>query len=561
MRIKAEARLKPGPAVDHPETENQRLLHELQVHQIELELQNEELRRAQADLEQSRDRFSALYDQAPVGYLTLDSDGRILEANPTAASLLGVDRPLLVGRHLSRFMSDRDATILQHHRRQVFARGTKQGCDLSIERADGRKFPAHLDSIAERPANSIGRGSVRCQTVLFDLTELRRTQEDLRDQKSRTDESEARFRQIAESIEDVFYVREPSGVTSFVSPAYERIWGRPADALAEQPHAWLETIDEADRGRVAQAWERLQRGESISETYRIRRPDGTPRWVHSRGFPVLGPDGGVLRSVGVVRDVTAERKLEDELRQSQKMEAVGTLASGVAHNLRNVLQAVMSFIRVAQKRGVDSERAAEALDRAVTVAKRGATLTDQLMTFTRKQELAARPLLVDALVREAADLIKPLVGGHILVQVETAADGAYVMADPVQLEQILLNLAANARDAMPDGGTLTLRTEESIIDDRWAETHGVAKGPHVMLSVRDTGSGMDAATRQRVFEPFFTTKEIGKGTGLGLATVFALTRQFGGCIEVDSEKGRGTTFTLCFPALDGAMASPSAPPG
>jgi signal transduction histidine kinase len=259
----------------------------------------------------------------------------------------------------------------------------------------------------------------------------------------------------------------------------------------------------------------------------------------------------VVRGVGVVRDITNERKLEDDLRQAQKMEAVGTLASGVAHNLRNVLQAVLAFVHTAQHGGVSRERAAKALERAVTTARRGAALTDQLMTFTRKQDTVAKPLVLDAIVREAADLIRTMIGDQIVLAVETRAPKGVVMGDPVQLEQIFLNLAANARDAMPTGGTLTMTTEEATIDEQTAAAHGVASGLHVKVIIADTGSGMDPETQSRIFEPFFTTKEVGRGTGLGLATVFALARQFGGCVEVASEKGKGTAFTLCFPSLQG----------
>jgi len=260
-----------------------------------------------------------------------------------------------------------------------------------------------------------------------------------------------------------------------------------------------------------------------------------------------------------IRDLTGERKLEEEFRQLQKMEAVGTLAGGVAHNLRNVLQAIMGFIHIAQRKDVAPERAAQVLERALAVAARGATLTTQLTKFARRHEVSVRALRLDDVVRDAAALIKPLVGDQILVDVEPGAPDAVVMADPVEIEQILLNLASNARDAMLAGGTLLLRTQDKLLDAQTAAAHGVKPGPHVLLVVRDTGTGMNAATRARVFEPFFTTKEVGKGTGLGLSTAFAMTRQFGGYIDVESEPGKGTTFTLSFPSLEGRAAEEAGP--
>ena len=540
IRRDAETRLSAAaPASPDLRDDPARVLHELQVHQIELEMQNDELRRAQGDLQESRDRYWALYDLAPFGYLTLARNGAIVEANLTATKLLQIDRSHLVGRLLGAFMDPADAQRFLLHLRAVARPGTKETCDVALRRSTGEAMQVRLETASER----VGEGQI-LQTVIVDIS-------DLRDAEKMLKQSEARFRQIAERIDDVFYVREWVGRISYVSLAFERIWGRPAAWLAGRDGGWLETIEPEDRGRVAAAWKRLRDGATISEIYRIRRPDGTTRWVHSRGFVVEGDNGRVLRNVGVVRDVTSERALEDQLRQAQKMEAVGTLASGVAHNLRNVLQAVMGSIQLAQFIGVEDPDCAHALERAVSATKRGAVLIDQLMTFARKQDgtINLQPLRVDDAIREAAGLLKPLMGGRILLEIETAAPAGVVMSDPVQFEQVLLNLAANARDAMPDGGTLSIRSREAVLDEPTAKAHATSAGAHVIVTVRDSGCGMDAETRAHIFEPFFTTKGIGKGTGLGLSTVFALVRQFGGCIEVESAPGQGTTFSIWLPAL------------
>jgi PAS domain S-box-containing protein len=538
-RVQVKRKVAPGlvhaakQRAQREQADALRLLHELQMHQVELEMQNHELRRTQAALEESRDRYGALYDHAPVGYLTLDRQGKVLDANLTAGTLLRIERDRLRGAFLSSFMNEDDSRSFRLHRDAVFANGTKQGCDLWIRRADGSTFPARVDSIVAGDARDAGGSPTCCRSVLLDVSDLRRAEDSAQ-------LHEARFREIAERIDDLFYVRAPGGPVSYASPAYERIWGRPAAELAGKPTAWLDTVHPEDRQRVAEAWRRVGDGVPVNDAYRILCPDGSERWVHSRGFPIEGPDGDVVRAVGVVRDITGERKLEEDLRQSQKMEAVGTLASGVAHNLRNVLQAVLAFIRLAQQKGVGADRAHEALERAAATARRGADLTDQMMVFGRQQDRDVKPVQVDGVVRGAAALIKTLVGEQIALVVNTGAPSAVTMIDPLQLEQILLNLAANARDAMPAGGTLTITTEEAR----------PASGPAVTLTVADTGSGIAPATVRRIFEPFFTTKEVGKGTGLGLATVFALTRQAGGSIDVASELGKGSTFRLSFPSLD-----------
>jgi signal transduction histidine kinase len=196
------------------------------------------------------------------------------------------------------------------------------------------------------------------------------------------------------------------------------------------------------------------------------------------------------------------------------------------------------------------EPIADVLDRVRTTTNRGAVLIDQLMMFARKEDaVSLSPVHVDDVLREAIGLIRPMVSDAIALEINPGAPNAVVMADPVQLEQILLNLAANARDAMPRGGTFTIASREHQVDAQSARTRGISPGPHVVVTAKDTGEGMDAATKARVFEPFFTTKDVGKGTGLGLSTVYVLVQQFGGCIEVDSTPDAGTTFSIYLPAL------------
>jgi PAS domain S-box-containing protein len=668
LRRRAEAKVASEPPA--PPDDPMRVMHELRVHQAELEMQNDELRRLHHELERSRDHFRSryydLFDRAPIGYVTLDPDGRILEANAAAAQILGVERERPDGRRLSAFLDQAGGDAFHLHRRAVLSSDAKQSVDLSVHRPDGRVCPVHLDSVAMRDEAGT---PTQIRTVLADLSELREAQEDARAQASRaqtlwqaapdaivtvdersaivdvnpaarrmfgygrgelTDrhvrailpalgercpaaemraremsgrrkdgtafpvelgagewddhgqwrltaivrdvsaraeaerrvrESEARFRQIAESIRDVFYVLEPDGAVSYVSPAFEEVWGRPAAALYEDASVWLEGVHPEDRDRVAEAWRRQLEGAPIDEAYRVVRPDGSVRRVRDRGYPATDAEGGGVRLIGVVRDVTAERELERELRQAQKMEAVGTLASGIAHDFGNLLQAVIGSVQMAMREGTPPERARRYLQGAEAAARRGARLTHQITSFGSKREARPKPVVVDAVVEGALELLRRLVGESIEVTAERGAPQGLVMADPTQLEHILMNLAANARDAMPSGGTIAIRTEEVSLDAAAAERLRLGgPGRFVRLEVRDTGVGMDERTQERMFEPFFTTKKGTKGTGLGLSTVFANTRKLGGHVGVRSAPGEGTTFVFHFPRHEEGRPVEAAPP-
>jgi PAS domain S-box-containing protein len=410
------------------------------------------------------------------------------------------------------------------------------------QRKDGSTFPLEM-AMGEWS----DRGARKLMVVLRDISERREAERRLR-------ESEERFRQIAERIGDVLYVIEVDNSYSYVSPAYEALWGQPVRELHERERAWLDAVHPEDRQRVVEAHEKLRGGVVFDEEYRLVHAGGGVRWVRDRAFPVKDERGGVGRILGVAHDVTRERALAEELHQAQKMEAVGALASGVAHDFNNVLQAILGAATLALSDRTPPERAREYIRRVADAAKRGAKLAAQLLAFSRKQAVDAKPIAIDRAVEGTASLLERLLGEHIRLSVQLRAKGAAIVADDTQIEQILLNLASNARDAMPLGGTFTVRTEDVSLDEGAAERLQLAgAGRYVRLVAGDTGYGMDEATKARIFEPFFTTKRIGKGTGLGLSTVFALTRQLRGHVAVESEKNKGATFTLYFPCVDAAV--------
>jgi len=272
--------------------------------------------------------------------------------------------------------------------------------------------------------------------------------------------------------------------------------------------------------------------------------------------------GEITHLSTIARDLTREKNLEEQFRQAQKLEAIGRLAGGVAHDFNNLLSAIMGFTDLALAKLGPGHPVRDDLAQVQRAADRSASLTGQLLAFSRKQILKPRVIDLNEVVNDLGSMIRRLMDENVRITLDTAPEAIRVKADPVQIEQILLNLVVNARDAMPDGGVLSLEVERVVLDDRAVGNHlDLGPGCYAVIVVSDTGSGMDAETRENIFEPFFTTKGLGEGTGLGLSTVFGIVKQSGGSVSVDSELGRGTTFKLYFPCTDESPAAPDrAPP-
>jgi signal transduction histidine kinase len=303
-----------------------------------------------------------------------------------------------------------------------------------------------------------------------------------------------------------------------------------------------------DRARTMHASTIKPARGDYDETYRILRPDGSVRWIHDRAFPVRAASGEVLRVVGMAADITERRLLEEQLRQSQKMEAIGQLAGGVAHDFNNILAAIMMQADLAAAEAGLPEGTRELFDDIRANTERAANLTRQLLAFSRRQVMQPRQLDLNEVVTSLTKMLQRLVGEDVRLQLNLHPRPLLTRGDPGMLDQVLLNLVVNARDAMPGGGRLFITTAERVLSPQAAAAMPDAlAGRHACLRVSDTGSGIDPLHLPRIFEPFFTTKEAGKGTGLGLATVFGIVKQHRGWVTVDSAVGEGTTFEVMLP--------------
>jgi PAS domain S-box-containing protein len=362
--------------------------------------------------------------------------------------------------------------------------------------------------------------------------------------EARVRDREARFRELADTIDQVFWIRDADGGVRYVSPAFERIWGRPPNAI----EAWPPSLHRDDRARIEP-----MRG-AYAATYRIVRPDGTVRWIRDRAYVVRGEDDRVL---GVASDVTEQENLERQLRHSQKMEAIGVLAGGVAHDFNNLLVVIQSHAYLLMRELAEVDPRREALREIQDAVERAARLTRQLLAFSRQQIAQPRVVDLNDVVASSEAMLRRLIGEDVELTTAPSSALAKVFVDAGHFEQVLMNLVVNARDAMPDGGRLSIEVSLRVLSEPDAQ-RSLSEGRWVTLAVTDTGTGIDPEIRTHIFEPFFTTKEVGKGTGLGLSTVFGIVKQSDGHVEVESEMGRGTTFRVWLPFATGVHVTPSA---
>ena len=360
-------------------------------------------------------------------------------------------------------------------------------------------------------------------------------------------ESEERLRQLAENIHVVFWMTDPAqNQMLYISPAYEKIWGRTCASLYQSPRTWLDGIHPDDRVRILQAAETKQANGSYNETYRIVRPDGTVRWIHDQAFPVRDAAGEVIRIVGTAEDITERQQHERLALRTQRLESIGTLAGGIAHDLNNALAPIMMSGELLRMRYPGE---AQVLDVIEASGRRAADMVRQLLTFAKGAEGERVSLQPGHLVKEIQKIMTGSFPKNIQLIVKYDSKLPTVLGDATQLHQVLLNLCVNARDAMPHGGTLTLEAERREVDATFASSVPDAKpGEYVALCVRDTGTGIPPEILDRIFDPFFTTKGPDKGTGLGLSTVLGIIKGHGGFLQVHSQPRKGSAFTAYLPA-------------
>jgi PAS domain S-box-containing protein len=500
-------------------------------------------------LEESEARFRRLVEDSP-GAIVLERQGKIVLANRAALDMFGFDpNHQLEGRSLFDFVAPEGRELAEQLHRTLSGRAMHIAPrEIRLLRPDGKALDVEFAA-----SSFLQDGAYSIQIVLRDIS-----------QHKQDEAVNARLISAIEQVCESIVITDRDGNIVYVNPAFERVTGYSRqEALGKKPSVLKSSRH--PREFYAQLWDTLKSGEAWSGRFINRAKDGRIFVEEATIAPIFDRSGTIVNFVAVKRDVTQETELHEQLHQSQKMDAIGRLAGGVAHDFNNMLMVIVSYAELLASSLPESDPLRSHTAQILRAAQRSASLTRQLLAFSRKQVLAPQVLDCNSIVSETSSMVRRLISENIDLRCNLAADLWPVKADADQIVQVILNLCVNSRDAMPDGGSLVISTR----NHHAPVTAGLAAGPHpsadqaehglVEISVSDNGIGIPLEVQERLFEPFFTTKERGKGTGLGLATVYGIVQQSGGHIRVESEPGRGSTFFVYLPRCLEVASAPELP--
>ncbi|HYA94132.1 MAG TPA: PAS domain S-box protein [Thermodesulfobacteriota bacterium] len=508
-----------------------------------------ERKRAEEALRSSEEKYRTILETMWDGYWETDVRGNFTFVNDAQCRTSGCTRERLIGMNNRQFTSEEEAKKMHQVFNRVYRTGEPvKSYQFEYTRRDGTKSCNEISVSLMRDTEGKPIGF---QGVSRDITERKRAEEALL-------ESEEQYRLSFTNVSDVIFTLNSNLVVSSISPSVERILGYKVEELVNRPIQDLNLIPPEYLEKAFSETMRIFSGEQISNSiYEFIAKDGTRRVGEISGSP-LHNNGKIVGSISVARDITERKQAEEEksslqeqLRQSQKMEAIGQLAGGVAHDFNNLLTVIKGYSQLSLLDLKENDPLWENIQEIQKATQRATDLTRQLLAFSRRQVLDLKVLNLNVLLKDLDKMLRRIIGEDIELVTLLTEDLGKVKIDPNQIEQVIFNLAVNARDAMPSGGKLTIETADVELDEEYARVHvGVTPGRYVSLSVSDTGIGMTREVKEKVFDPFFTTKEKGKGTGLGLSMVYGIVKQSNGNIMVYSEPHRGTTFRIYLPRTE-----------
>jgi PAS domain S-box-containing protein len=493
------------------------------------------------ELMASEMRYRRLFESAPDGILILDAEKRkITDVNPFMLELLHYTRDEFLGKELWEIgvLKDKEESVAAFEELQE--RDYIRYDDLPLRTKEGQRREVEFVSNSYREN---GHQVIQCN--IRDNTDRKKAEDAAR-------QAETNFRNLVESSPGIVYLNEPDPPysTIYVSPNIKAYGYLPEDWYSA-PGMWSRMVHPDDQARVLKEFESgIDQGLDTEIEYRIIAKDGGIHWWQDKGQFIADEDGKRLGWQGIILDITKTHELEHQLRQAQKLESVGLLAGGIAHDFNNMLTAINGYSDLILRDLKKDDPLRPNIEEIRKAGRRSALLTHQLLAFSRKQVLQPVVLDINIVINDTIKMLKRLIGEDIQLIADLAPDIGRATVDPGQFSQIVMNLAMNARDSIPEGGKITVETANVFLDPLYARQHvGFLAGPYVQMAVTDTGEGMSETIKENIFEPFFTTKRLGKGTGLGLATVYGIVKQSGGNIEVYSELGVGTTFKIYLPRV------------
>ncbi|HWR89801.1 MAG TPA: PAS domain S-box protein, partial [Dissulfurispiraceae bacterium] len=491
-----------------------------------------ERKRAEEELKVSEELFRSLVESIPLPVLiTHLESGRILFGNGLVTPFFGGSAGTRLAMSIDDLYADRRDR--ERFMWELLSRGYVNNYELRLKRIDGTGF----DVLASAKIITY-RGERAALSILTDITERKIVEQQLR----------KLFRAVEQSPTAVM-ITDAKAVIEYVNPRFVQMTGYAVEEVLGQNPRILKS-GETPPEEYGKLWETIIKGGEWRGIFHNRKKNGDLYWASVSISPIRSSEGVITHFLEVQEDITEQKRLEEQLRHSQKLEAVGQLAGGIAHDFNNILTAIIGYGSLLQMIMSDDDPSRPHVDQILTLADKAANLTQSLLAFSRKQIIFLKPIDVNEVIRRVEKLLSRLIGEDIELRTLVAEDDLMIMGDSGQIEQVLMNLVTNSRDAMPDGGVLSIETARAEINTEFIQHYGFGEpGAYAVISVTDTGVGMDEKTKERIFEPFFTTKEVGKGTGLGLSIVYGIIRQHNGYINVDSEPGKGTTFRIYFPLI------------
>jgi two-component system cell cycle sensor histidine kinase/response regulator CckA len=547
------------------ETRLSETLHSLQVHQEELRTQNEDLVAAQKEITKSHRKYRDLFDFAPIGYFLVDASGAIIEVNLTAANMIGRHRDSLNGKPLFLYIDPDYRPVLDRHLREIWE-GRPASAEVVFVKKNKEILPVEFFSI---PVSDKRKQAAQCRIAATDISKRWRAEEALK-------ESERKLSSIVNTIPDIVYRLDRNGMINFISEGIRRYGYRPEELLGKP---MMSLVHPQDRPIARHGIAERRTGDRSTNGLELRlmpRADkaqsqsGLQKRTHKDRFFMVNAEGlytdskhpanHFIGTQGIAHDITSRKlgeikrmRLEAELNKARKMEAIGTLAGGIAHDFNNLLMGIqgnISLMRLDMHNSIEIPQRLEGIERCI---KHGSELTRQMLGFAKSGNYNVETIDINKIVEDTVQLFARS-RKTIKIYKNFGTNLWNVDADRGQVEQVLLNLLINSEQAMPDGGQIFLKTERIKPEARQLKRLGLKSIKYVRILVEDTGIGMDKKTQNRIFEPFFTTKEVGRGTGLGLASAYGIIKNHGGMIDVVSTPGRGSRFFVYLPASNNSAA-------